>query len=313
MSHAIAANLKSSMDYVICDATNKFASGSRSNHGEITGERPLAVLVDFTIVLAGILLAGLVAATSYVAVHFKRQLRKAQEEYEKARDVVEAVVMSFNRELKLEVDRIDSVGYKLEETAIKAETGLRELDSLQRRFLPIEGKTEQMNSQFSTLTNAISNLSEANIKTLAELSTIDIGSINTKVQELEASQTDLKTTVSELRERVQKLPASMSNTSGSETQLQTGQMPVLPIRRDKAMAALTETEVAVLEFLSADGPKTAPEIKEEVGLSREHTARLMKKLYEEGYLERETGKLPFRYRVKEEMARLLKKSEPPTT
>jgi hypothetical protein len=37
----------------------------------------------------------------------------------------------------------------------------------------------------------------------------------------------------------------------------------------------------------------------------------MKKLYEEGYLERETGKLPFKYRVKEEMARLLKKTEPP--
>ena len=85
----------------------------------------------------------------------------------------------------------------------------------------------------------------------------------------------------------------------------------MPIRRDKAMAALTETELLALEFLSAEGPKTAPEIKEKIQLSREHTARLMKKLYEEGYLERETGKLPFKYSVKKEMEKLLKKPENP--
>jgi DNA-binding MarR family transcriptional regulator len=79
------------------------------------------------------------------------------------------------------------------------------------------------------------------------------------------------------------------------------------------MAALTDTEVAVLEMLSAEGAKTAPEIKERVQLSREHTARLMKKLYEKGYLERETGKIPFRYSVKKEMEKFLKKPESPQT
>lgn len=75
------------------------------------------------------------------------------------------------------------------------------------------------------------------------------------------------------------------------------------------MAPLTDTEVTVLEMLSAEGSKTAPEIKDRVHLSREHTARLMKKLYEEGYVERETGKIPFKYSVKKEMAKLLKKAE----
>ena len=87
--------------------------------------------------------------------------------------------------------------------------------------------------------------------------------------------------------------------------------PVIPIKRDKAMAALTDTEIAVLEMLSTEGSKTAPEIKERVQLSREHTARLMKKLYEEGYLERETGKIPFKYNVKKEMEKFLKKPESP--
>jgi hypothetical protein len=35
----------------------------------------------------------------------------------------------------------------------------------------------------------------------------------------------------------------------------------------------------------------------------------MKKLYEEGYLERETGNIPFRYTVKKEMEKFLKKAE----
>ena len=46
-------------------------------------------------------------------------------------------------------------------------------------------------------------------------------------------------------------------------------------------------------------------MKNRISLSREHTARLMKKLYEKGYLERETGKIPFRYTVKKEMEKFL--------
>lgn len=37
----------------------------------------------------------------------------------------------------------------------------------------------------------------------------------------------------------------------------------------------------------------------------------MKKLYEEGYVERETEKLPFKYSVKKEMEKLMKKPETP--
>ena len=46
-----------------------------------------------------------------------------------------------------------------------------------------------------------------------------------------------------------------------------------------------------------------------IKLTREHTARLMKKLYEGGYLERRAEKTPYAYSVKEEMLKLLRKSE----
>jgi DNA-binding MarR family transcriptional regulator len=120
-----------------------------------------------------------------------------------------------------------------------------------------------------------------------------------KVHDIEASHETLKTKIAGIEEQVQKFSTIPEMKSE----------PVILIKRDKAMAALTDTELAVLEMLSTEGPKTAPEIKERVQHSREHTARLMKKLYEEGYLERETGKIPFKYSVKKEMEKLLKKSE----
>jgi len=84
---------------------------------------------------------------------------------------------------------------------------------------------------------------------------------------------------------------------------------VIPIKREHALAPLTETELHVLEFIAAGGEKTAPEIRDLTKLTREHSARLVKELYEEGYLERDTGKTPYRYRVKDEMLKILKTSE----
>jgi len=57
----------------------------------------------------------------------------------------------------------------------------------------------------------------------------------------------------------------------------------------------TPTELQVLALLSEQGPKSAPEIGHLVGRSREHSARLMKKLFEEGYVKRDQSRIPFRY------------------
>ena len=51
----------------------------------------------------------------------------------------------------------------------------------------------------------------------------------------------------------------------------------------------------MLTLLAAEGPKSAPEIGRVVGRSREHTARLMKKLFDEGYVRRDQTRIPFRY------------------
>jgi predicted transcriptional regulator len=69
----------------------------------------------------------------------------------------------------------------------------------------------------------------------------------------------------------------------------------------------TPTELQVLTFLANEGPKSAPEIGRFVGRSREHTARLMKKLFDDGYVRRDQSRIPFRYstveRVKQSFTR----------
>ena len=227
----------------------------------------------------GVLLVATVAAS----VEYSRQIRKAQKEYEKAKGAVEDIVFSFNRELKREADKLEVVAFKIEGNLAKADTSLKRVETLERRFVPVENQVVTMTQTVSqSSTNILSGLT----------------GLESKIKDIETSQETLKVKIAGFEEQIQKFNVS-PETSG----------PVIPIKRDKAMAALTDTEISVLEMLSSEGPKTAPEIKDRVKLSREHTARLMKKLYEEGYLEREAGKIPFSYSIKKEMEKLLKKPE----
>src|SRR5438309_7371030 len=71
----------------------------------------------------------------------------------------------------------------------------------------------------------------------------------------------------------------------------------------------TPTELQVLTLLANQGPKSAPEIGKIVGRSREHTARLMKKLFDEGYVRRDQTRIPFRYSTVERVKQSLTKAE----
>ena len=83
-----------------------------------------------------------------------------------------------------------------------------------------------------------------------------------------------------------------------------------PVRELGTLPSITtQTELQVLTLLANEGPKSAPEIGQLVGRSREHTARLMKKLYEEGYIRRDQTRIPFRYSLVERVKQTFKKQE----
>ncbi len=219
-------------------------------------------------------------------MEYYRQLRKAQIEYERARNVVEDIVRSFHRELNREAEQLDLIAFKIEGNFARADESVKKVESLEKRIGPMEEQVNTVSQSLRQTSNSI----------LSGLTTLEA-----RIKDIEATKEIVNAKIAVFNEQIQKLAVG--------PEMLTEHLPVMPIKRDKAMATLTETEIQVLEMLSAEGPKTAPEIKERVHLSREHTARLMKKLYEEGYLEREAGKIPFKYSIKAEMEKLLKKTE----
>jgi len=227
-----------------------------------------------------VLLGCLATATVFSSVVYYRKLRRAQKEYERARSAVEDIVLSFNRQFKREAERLESVGYKIESLTSKTETSLTMAEDVSKRMDTVQARVSTDDDRRSQITGRLDEMDK-------------------KLRDTLTSQEALTNRVSSLEQQPRQIPLSPEVSFEG----------VIPIKREKTMSQLTDTEVSVLEMLASEGPKTAPEIKERVKLSREHTARLMKKLYEEGYLERETGKIPFRYSVKKEMEKLLKKAE----
>lgn len=225
----------------------------------------------FSIVTVLLLLVMMVFAVLYY-----RRIKRAREMYEEAKGAVGDVVISFNRQLQKQENRLGAVAYETEVLSSKSEDATEKLKVHAKQVSNLAVKVES----FSGVEKRVS---------------AQIEEMSKKVDDVIAKQKSLVKKVAE----APKVP---------EAQIKTA----IPIKRERALAPLTETELSVLEILASEGKKTAPEIKNRIKLTREHTARLMKKLYEKGYLERETGKMPYAYSIKEEMRKILRKTEAKT-
>ena len=228
-----------------------------------------------------ILLSGLSVFTLLVAIFYTRRIKEANKKYEKAKDVIDDIIISFNRQMKKNENQTEVITRKLNvlsrqgetftETLEKQQQQLQELKTLSKRILPSSHNQEQLK----------------------------------RLKSLEKRIDEFSITKSELIQRISEVEKQKPQQKETDTRI----AAAIPIKQEKALAPLTETELAVLELIASEGEKTTPEIKSHVNLSREHTARLMKKLYEKGYLERSANKIPFKYYLKEEMRKILKKIE----
>jgi uncharacterized coiled-coil protein SlyX/predicted transcriptional regulator len=224
----------------------------------------------FLVGVVALLLTSLGAFSFYY-----RRIRKLTEEYEGAKTLVGDILASFNKQFRIQEEKLSVIAQKIISLASKSDKG--------------DNKTTIQEEQIKQISAKITELSGGT--QLAK----QLTGVTQKITNVTKSQ-------EELRERITKLETKLA---APEISIESA----IPIKQDKALASLTPTELSVLEILANEGEKTAPEIKTRVNLTREHTARLMKKLYEEGYLERTTGRIPFAYRIKEEMRKILKKPE----
>lgn len=233
-------------------------------------------MFDITIIIA-VALSGMAIG---FGLEYYRRIIRVKSEYEKVKAAFNDMLLSYSRELKRVVESVEKIIVRVEASSTRSEEALNKARGIEDKVKVLEEKVGKPAEKLNEIVSRLDNLEK-------------------QVCDITTSYKELLSKVSSLEEKSRQ--AQIIPESGIEA--------VIPIKREKALAHLTDTELAVLEMLASEGPKTAPEIKDRIKLSREHTARLMKKLYEEGYLERDASKIPFKYSVKKEMEKLLKKPE----
>jgi hypothetical protein len=223
--------------------------------------------------------AVLLVVTVSASLLYYRRIRNLSQEYEKAREVVSDIVVGVDSQFRRQDARVLFIAQEIEKTTLENKKVVKKVEEYERRLLDLNtqlgevpGIEEKFSGQFREMRSEVEGIKAAQEKVLQK-----IGEIEKLKQEVYVPEAKIEAAI--------------------------------PIKKERALAPLTETELSVLEIISKEGEKTAPEIKEKVGLTREHTARLMKKLYKDGYLERDTHKMPYVYRLKEEMQKILKKRE----
>ena len=230
---------------------------------------------DFMLVVTSVLLFGTVSA---IFLYYRR-IMTLRQEYDRAKGVVNDIVVSVDGQFRRQKDGFLFVAQNMENIVLENKKVIK--------------KVEEYEGRLTDITKLMDNVPHIEEKVLGQL-----GEMRNEVVSIKEAQNKVMKKLVEIEKIKQEGYVPEANIEAA-----------IPIKREKALEPLTETELLVLETIGKEGEKTAPEIREKIGLTREHTARLMKKLYKDGYMERDTHKMPYVYRLKEEMQKILKKRE----
>jgi len=213
-----------------------------------------------------VIYALLFALTSSVMLLYYRRIRQASTDYSRTKTAIADMALSYNRDLQKQDEKVRAVASKCEENTSLAQRLESEIANLRARMDVFAADQEALRSHLGSLKEHM----DAQRNEVLE-----------KLDRLEAFGNELKMPPPRIKSAI-------------------------PIGRERALAALTQTELRIIQLLGAEGEKSAPEITEAVKLTREHTSRLMKKLYARGYIERRTDRMPYAYRLKRETKDLVK-------
>lgn len=232
----------------------------------------------YTYLLLTVVTALLLVTMGASVLYYKR-IRRVHEEYEEAKNTVGDITISVNRQFQRQEAGLRAVTHKIEILSSENEKVVK--------------KVEEYDKRLATLAAIIEDAPAIEQKR------------STQIEEMNRKVDGIKATQNKIMHKIAEVEKIRYTAQVSEAKIEAA----IPIKKEKALAPLTETELTALETIAKEGEKTAPEIREKIKLTREHTARLMKKLYEDGYLERDTHKMPYTYRLKKEMQKILKKRE----
>jgi len=203
---------------------------------------------------------------AFTYAYYKRMLY-VKKEYDSVKNLVSGIVFTFEKRLEEQKDKIETVLYDIE--------------NLQSDN---DKKNKQNNYLELTINNLIRNF--ISVYTINEKIINNLLSIKNNIDELKITDKQLYAKIDFLENNKDLLQKSLIN---------------LPTNQKIPLIKLNNTENKIIRILLSEGAKTAPEIMKEIGNTREHTSRVMKKLWQEGFVERDTHVIPFIYRPTKEL------------
>jgi DNA-binding MarR family transcriptional regulator len=118
-----------------------------------------------------------------------------------------------------------------------------------------------------------------------------------RISETERTLTGMKEEMQELSRRPAVAPSKVEVDAA------------IPLEQEDVLDQLTPTELEVLALIEEMGEGSVPQIRERIDKTREHTARLLKKLFERGFIDRNTSGMPYRYHIRKEIKELIQQQK----
>jgi hypothetical protein len=203
---------------------------------------------------------------------YYKKIVYVKKEYDSAKNLVSGIVFTFEKRLEEQKDKIKMVLYDIEN---------------------LQSSSDKKNEQNNYLELKINNL----IKNFTSVYTINEKIINNLLL--------IKKNINELKITDEKLYKKIDSFKINKDLLQKS-LVNLPTNQKTPLIKLNNTETKIINILLSEGAKTAPEIMKKIGNTREHTSRLMKKLWQEGFIERDTYVIPFIYRPTKELEKRIR-------
>ena len=177
--------------------------------------------------------------------------------------------------------------------------------ALSRRIEPLEVNAMQLRNEIESFAHGKKSLQEAQ-------STLQLkyDALSKSIQDLVATDKQVLQEIEQLRSRL-----SLSRPQNVERVEKVRSIsPPTDLQDESVLERLTPTERDTLNSLLA-GPLSAPQMSKLLNKSREHTARLLKRLYMEGFVDRDSTRAPFRYKLNDKLRSSVGGSEttPPAT
>lgn len=224
---------------------------------------------------------SLLVVTVFASYTYYKKILEAQGEYIKSKNVIQSITFGFTRQVKRISNQFLDIENNVQDAYIMASEAMKSSDKTLKIVENLQIEPNDINEQIVSQQVRLDNHSKL---------------LERQVEILSSYDKDIKTLREEVKILASKPPIRQI--------IRDVDAPI-PVDESDILAQLTGTEIEVLKLMQNMGFSSVPQIKKKISKTREHTSRLLKKLFDKGFIDRNTSSMPYRYQVRKEVKDLI--------